>query len=202
VAHRLPEYIATHEPSSILDPRESPFSWANDREGKTFYEVLLEYPDRLARFNKGMMTQEAQIRILGIFPFATAVKEIDKSDPTRVFIVDVAGGRGQSLVAIKGEVDETREVDTGRWILQEREAVLHSIPDGELPGIEKMAIDFFHPQPVKSKPQPLIISPHVLTLLKMLTSIIFAEFFIIGKTMKLEKFFRILQLPWLLTQDC
>jgi hypothetical protein len=150
VAYRIPEYIAKHDASSILNPRLSPFSWANDREGKTFYEVLLEHPDRLARFNKAMMTQEAQDRILGIFPFTNVVSEIT-SNPERAFIVDVAGGRGQSLIAYKGEIEAAGKKELGRWVLQEREAVLHSIPNEELPGIEKMAIDFFNPQPVKSK---------------------------------------------------
>jgi hypothetical protein len=151
VAQRIPEYLATHTEDAILDPKLSPFSWANDREGKSFYEVLLEHPDRLARFNKGMMTQEAQLRILGIFPFTSRVKDIDRRDHSRAFIVDVAGGRGQSLIAIKGEIEGSGEEELGRWILQERKAVLDSIPDSELPGIEKMAIDFFDPQQVKSK---------------------------------------------------
>ena len=138
-----------HDVSSILDPNQSPFSWANDREGKNFYEVLLEFPDRLARFNRGMMTQEAQARILGIFPFTQVAKELDRTDPERAFIVDVAGGRGQSLVAIKGELDTIGGSELGKWILQERKAVLDSIPDDELPRIEKMPIDFFDPQPVK-----------------------------------------------------
>jgi hypothetical protein len=54
----------------------------------------------------------------------------------------VAGGRGQSLIAIKGEIEGSGKEELGRWILQERKAVLDSIPDSELPGIEKMAIDF------------------------------------------------------------
>ncbi|TVY83975.1 O-methyltransferase hmp5 [Lachnellula suecica] len=149
VAYRLPEYIAAHEPDAILDAYQSPFSWANEREGKNFYEVLLEQPDRLAKFNSGMMTQEAQNRILGLFPFTNFAENIDKNGPLRPFIVDVAGGRGQSLVAIKGELDGVDTQNLGRWILQERQGVLDSIPDDELPGIEKMAIDFFEPQPLK-----------------------------------------------------
>jgi hypothetical protein len=149
IAHRLPEYIAGHEPAAILDAYKSPFSWANDREGKNYYEVLLEQPDRLAKFNSGMMTREAQLRILGLFPFAELAKNIDRSDPERPFLIDVAGGRGQSLVTIKAELEGINISDLGRWILQERKAVLDSIPDSELPGIEKMAIDFFEPQPLK-----------------------------------------------------
>ena len=149
VAHRIPEYIAAHEASAILDANKSPFPWANDREGKNFYEVLLEQPDRLAKFNSGMMTREAQHRILGLFPLSELAKDIGKTDSERPFIVDVAGGRGQSLLAIQGELQGLDLPELGRWILQERKGVLDSIPDDELPGIEKIAIDFFEPQPVK-----------------------------------------------------
>lgn len=149
IAHRLPEYLAAHEPSAILDAYKSPFSWANDREGKNFYEVLLEQPDRLAKFNTGMMTRETQHRILGLYPLGELAKSIDRSDPERPFIIDVAGGRGQSLVVIKTELEGINISNLGRWILQERSAVLDSIRDDELPGIEKMAIDYFEPQPIK-----------------------------------------------------
>jgi hypothetical protein len=151
VAHRIPEYMATHESSSILNPRQSPFSWANDREGKVFYEILLEYPQRLARFNKAMTTQEAQLPVLGMFPFASLATSIGKSDPERAFIVDVAGGRGQSLLQIKREMEATGVEDFGRVILQDRKPVLDAIPDEQLPGVEKMVIDFFNPQPVKRR---------------------------------------------------
>lgn len=149
VAHRIPEYMATHESSSILEPKRSPFSWANNREGKVFYEILLEYPQRLARFNKAMTTQEAQLPVLGMFPFSSLATSIDKSDPQRACIVDVAGGRGQSLLQIKREMEATGVRGLGRFILQDRKPVLDAIPDEQLPGVEKMVIDFFEPQPIK-----------------------------------------------------
>jgi hypothetical protein len=58
--------------------------------------------------------------------------------------LDVASDRGQSLLAIQGEQQDLNPPELGRWILQERKGVLDSIPDDELPGIEKMAIDFLN----------------------------------------------------------
>jgi hypothetical protein len=107
----MPEYMATHDSDSIFNPRQSPFSWGNNAEGTTFYEFLLSHPDRLKRFNVAMTTQEGALPVLGMFPF-TSLLEKD-ADPSRAFIVDVAGGRGH--------------------------------------GVEKMVIDFFTPQPVKSE---------------------------------------------------
>ena len=160
VAHRIPEYIATHESNSILNPMQSPFSWANNAEGENFYNFLLEHPKRLARFNKAMTTQEAQLPVLGMFPFSSLATTINKSDSQRAFIVDVAGGRGQSLLQIKKEMETTGVSDFGRCILQDRKPVLDAIPDDQLPGIEKMVIDFFNPQPVKRAGIPFF--PHIL----------------------------------------
>jgi hypothetical protein len=149
VAYKMPEYMATHESDSIFNPAQSPFSWGNDAEGTTFYEFLLSHPDRLKRFNVAMTTQEAALPVLGMFPFASLF-ETD-ADPSRAFIVDVAGGRGQSLLQIKKEIEAAGgEMGKGRVILQDRKAVLDAVPDEQLPGVEKMVIDFFTPQPVKS----------------------------------------------------
>lgn len=150
--------MATHESNSILNPMQSPFSWANNAEGKSFYNFLLEHPKRLARFNKAMTTQEAQLPVLGMFPFSSLATTINKTDSQRAFIVDVAGGRGQSLLQIKKEMEASGVSDFGRCILQDRKPVLDAIPDDQLPGIEKMVIDFFNPQPVKRGRIPLFSS--------------------------------------------
>jgi len=150
VLWKTPEYLATHHSDSVLDPRQSPFSWANGKEGKTFYEALLDYPERLARFNKAMTTQEAALPVLGMFPFPSLATSIDKSDPERAFIVDVAGGRGQSLLQIKKEMEASGATNLGKIILQDRKPVLDAIPADELPGVEKIVIDFFTPQPIKN----------------------------------------------------
>lgn len=134
--------MAAHKSDSILNPRLSPYSWANNAEGKVFYEVLLDHPDRLKRFNTAMTTQENALPVLGMFPFDSL---LDKStDSARPFIVDIAGGRGQSLLQIKEELEAAGgEMGQGRMILQDRKAVLDAVPDDQLPGIEKMVIDFF-----------------------------------------------------------
>jgi hypothetical protein len=98
-----------------------------------------------------MTTQEAALPVLGMFPFSSLGASMNKSDTDRAFIVDVAGGRGQSLLQIKREMDAAGFTDLGKVILQDRKPVLDAIPDDALPGVEKMVIDFFTPQPVKRK---------------------------------------------------
>ncbi|PMD36716.1 S-adenosyl-L-methionine-dependent methyltransferase [Hyaloscypha variabilis F] len=149
VAYKMPEYVATHQSDSIFNPKQSPFSWGNNAEGTTFYEFLLSHPDRLKRFNVAMTTQEAALPVLGMFPFTSLLET--GGDSSRAFIVDVAGGRGQSLLQIKKEIEAAGgAMGKGRVILQDRKAVLDAVPDEQLPGVEKMVIDFFTPQPVKN----------------------------------------------------
>ncbi|KAH8820847.1 S-adenosyl-L-methionine-dependent methyltransferase [Xylogone sp. PMI_703] len=158
-ALRIPQYLASHPPDSILDPKQSPFSWDNNAEGKVFYQVLLDHPERLKRFNIAMTTQESQLPVLGMFPFSEVAKELEGKlnevgiQQDNAFIVDVAGGRGQSLLQIRREITESLGEENvkglGKWILQDRKPVLDAIPKEELPGVEKVVIDFFEGQPIK-----------------------------------------------------
>jgi hypothetical protein len=136
----LPEYFKT----------KTPYSCAYGREGKTFYEVLTEDPARLNMFNKAMMQQEASLPILGMFRFASLNQEIE-TEPERAFVVDIGGGRGQCLLMIQKETSNCFGTSS-KMILQDRPAVLDTIPQELIPGIEKMAYDYYTPQPVKSKP--------------------------------------------------
>lgn len=44
VALQLPTWVNTHEPSVILDAKKAPFSWSRGKEGKSYYEALLDFP--------------------------------------------------------------------------------------------------------------------------------------------------------------
>lgn len=144
VVIKMPEYVATHKPEDFINPTRIPFSWANGVEGKTFYQALLDFPARLKQFNIAMTTQEASLPVLGMYPFGTLDEDREHDRP---FIVDVGGGRGQSLMQIKNANPHINR----RMILQDRQAVLDAVPDDQIPGVEKMVYDFYTPQPVKSK---------------------------------------------------
>jgi len=101
---KLPEYLATHDASSLSDPRKSPFSWANDSEGSSVFEILAKDPARLTKFLEGMTTTEAQRRITGLFPLAKLVERFNNRLPHNRFIIDVAGGKGQGLIALRVEL--------------------------------------------------------------------------------------------------
>lgn len=89
-----------------------------------------------------MSTQDFVLPVLGMYPFGEELAGLPDTD-TRALLVDIGGGRGQSLIQIRQEWPNLE----GKFILQDRPMVLDSFP--EIPGVEKMAHDFFTLQPVK-----------------------------------------------------
>lgn len=143
---KLPEYFRTHTQEDLFDLKKSPFAYALGLQGLTYYEAISQDPNRFNMFNRTMMQMESQIPVLGMFPFATLKDEVEE-EQERPFIVDIGGGKGQALLAIQ------KEAPLGfgaKMILQDRPDVINSLNAEEIPGIEKMAHDFFTPQPIKS----------------------------------------------------
>lgn len=121
---------------------DNPYTWGNGQVGKTFFEIISQEPRRIQQFNIAMSTQDFTLPVLGMYPFGEELANASDLE-NRALIVDIGGGRGHSLIQIRERWPDLK----GRMILQDRPVVLDSI--GELPGIEKMAHDFFTEQPVK-----------------------------------------------------
>lgn len=79
-----------------------------------------------------------------IYPAASELSNAE-SDPEGVLMVDVGGGPGQELVGLKQKHPEL----PGRYVLEDLPVTLDRI-SGLPAGIEKVAYDFFTPQPIKS----------------------------------------------------
>ncbi|PMD52475.1 S-adenosyl-L-methionine-dependent methyltransferase [Hyaloscypha bicolor E] len=89
---------------------------------------------------------EANMPILGMFPFATLKDQVEK-EPERPFIVDVGGGKGQAMLAIETECPK---FFGGNVILEDLPIVIDSLKSEDLPGIEPTVHDIFTLQPVKN----------------------------------------------------
>lgn len=98
-------------------------------------------------FNKAMMQMEVNLPILGMFPFSSLKTEVE-AEPERAFMADIGGGRGQCLLEVQKEISGFSSPP--KMILQDRPAVLDTIPDELVLGIEKMAYDYYTEQPVKN----------------------------------------------------
>jgi len=123
---------------------ETPHSWYNQMLGKNFWQVLESSPERVATFNKCLQLFASIHTVVALFPFETALKEGNK--PDRPLLVDIGGGNGQAVMEIRKGCPTLQ----GDLVLQDRPDVIDSIKAEDLPGITKMAHDFFTEQPVKN----------------------------------------------------
>lgn len=139
---RLEGYFREMGAKDTTSMTHNPFSWGNNKLGQNFFQIISQDERRLKLFDVAMSTQDYVLPVLGMYPFGTELANCPDLE-TRALLVDIGGGRGQSLQQIKEAWPELK----GKLILQDRPVVLDSFP--ELPGIEKMAHDFFTPQPVK-----------------------------------------------------
>jgi hypothetical protein len=144
--YKIPAFIATHpKEEELFDAFNSIYNWSfGGPPNQHFYEFLISNPEYGARFHKGMKAQENYTPIGGIYPFS----EFEKfpKDDGRVAVVDIGGGLGQALVQMISEAPSIK----GRVVLQDKQPVLDQIPDEKIEGIEKMTMDYWDGQPVKS----------------------------------------------------
>ena len=145
------DYFKDHDASAVQDPARCPGAWADNAEGQDWFAMIAQDKQRLAIFDGAMQFSEDILPFFGMYPFEQLV---DSSFPEdKPLIVDVGGGRGQAMVAIKQALPGLQ----GRLICQDRPWVLDSASQAELGGVEKMEHDFFTPQPVKGMTLRLLI---------------------------------------------
>ncbi|KAE8395963.1 S-adenosyl-L-methionine-dependent methyltransferase [Aspergillus alliaceus] len=124
--------------------RSNPYTFAHNCEGETMFEHIAKFPDRFTCFNEAMVAQDSGLIAIGLYPFAEQLGDLANDDTAT--IVDIGGGRGHILRQIKQSAPELK----GRFILQDQASVIADNGMEKQPhGIETMAHDFFHPQPVK-----------------------------------------------------
>jgi O-methyltransferase domain len=140
---RFYEYMRKFGKKDVLTYTDTPHSWANNKLGWTFWEVLNSDPNRVEAFARGLSLFDAIHPVTGVYPFEE--KHTAGNSPDRAFAVDIGGGRGRAMLALRKECPTLQ----GRMVLQDRKEVLDCIAPEELPGVEKMQHDFFTPQPVK-----------------------------------------------------
>ena len=143
----LPEYFKTHAPEDLYDLTKSPFAFSVGKEGRSYYEVLNDDVDQRNIWNAALQMAEKNMPVRGMFPWASLKEQVEK-EPERAFVVDIGGGRGQSLLAIQ---DDCPGAFGGKLILQDLPIVIDSLKPEEIPNIEATVHDLFTPQPVKSK---------------------------------------------------
>ena len=147
--YAIPHFLASINYKNPTDYNNSAFQYGH-HTSLGFWEYLKEDPERAKVFNSGMRslaTVGGAAGSAGPYPFEEQlgtedIKEID------VAIVDLGGGRGQALRAVKAASPGLK----GRMVLQDRKDVIEDAKVDGLPTfIEPMVASFFEPQPVKGK---------------------------------------------------
>lgn len=144
----MPQYFEAYGRNEPQTMNHIPNTYAHGHPEWSVYEMLSHYPDRLNRFMRAMAMIEEKMPISGIYDFSSVI-ERGLEQPERPIFVDVGGGRGQAIKAIRGEYPSLR-ID--RCVLQDRPEVLEamkSLDDHDLRGVQTMAIDFHQEQPLK-----------------------------------------------------
>ncbi|KAI9822944.1 MAG: hypothetical protein M1826_000326 [Phylliscum demangeonii] len=138
---QLPKFLADTKYANPSDPTHSPFQPAHGTDLPPFVWIL-SHPDEFGCFIQWMTGQrEGQKTWLDVFPVQEKLLAGATAE-TPVF-VDVGGGAGHQCVAFRTKFPDA----PGRVVLQDMPPVIaQSIPHD---GFEKMATDFWTPQPIK-----------------------------------------------------
>lgn len=125
-----------------------PSTFAYGHPEQSYYEMLEHDPVRMRRFMRAMAPIEERMPIAGIYDFSWAVAAAE-AEPERPLFVDVGGGRGHAIKAIRAEFPG---LPVGRFVLQDRPEVIEAgkaLDDPDLRDVQRMVVDFHASQPLK-----------------------------------------------------
>lgn len=138
------------------------------RTTETMFEWYPKHPEDLETFNMWMTGQrEGRTSWLDFFPLEEQLVGGFKGSNDDVMLVDVGGGFGHEVQAIK----EKHPALPGRFILQD---LPDTIKQARLvPGMQAMQHDFLTPQPVKGELTKKTYSRHLTLECQTLISVVF-----------------------------
>ena len=144
-AVQAPKYFRENGHRCPLEPTDGLVQYAHNTKLNSFAHLGM-LPSLSSDFNT-FMGQSMGARKYWTEWFPIQEQILDDFEPDTALMVDVAGGKGQDLKALRDKFP-----DSGRLVLQELPQVLREVTADELhPSIERMEYDFFDEQPVKGK---------------------------------------------------
>ena len=145
--YTMPQFLQSTHYRNPTDYHDGAFQYGHGTKLGPF-EYVKKDPERARVYNSAMQSRATigdARKCAGSFPYDRVVGEGEMTD-SDVMIVDVGGGRGQALMAIKEVFPDLK----GRMVLQDQRDVIEDAKASGLPGfIEGMAASFFEPQPIK-----------------------------------------------------
>lgn len=124
-------------------------AFALGHEDLSIWEALNQNPEMLANSMAAMTAMATKTPTTGTYDFSWIVAKAN-SDPGRVLVVDVGGGKGHALQAI---CEATPGLPMNRCVLEDQDLVLDegkASARGTLNDVQRVALDFHSEQPVKN----------------------------------------------------
>jgi hypothetical protein len=126
------------------DQRHSPYTWKAGHEGKTVWEVMAQYPERLHAFQAGLDHLSNATPLTGFYDFGRLDTKED-----RPILVDVGGGVGNSIMRI---LRAHPGLSPAKFVLQDLQEPIEQAKSTISDGVRLMIHDFNTEQPVKGMP--------------------------------------------------
>ena len=143
---QLDPFLVRTKYQNPTDPKHCPFQDGFHTE-ELLFEWLPKHPEYLNNFNLFMSGQRVgRANWLDFFPLEEQVATAFDGGKDGVLLVDIGGGRGHEVEAIKKRYPYL----PGRFILQDLpDTIKQALP---IPGMETMSHNFFMDQPIKGRP--------------------------------------------------
>jgi O-methyltransferase domain len=134
----------TGKPTEPDDVTKNPYTWRHGQDGKSVWEIMAQYPERIQTFQEGLAEQETDLPTVGYYDFS----KLKTDEEGRMELVDVGGGQGQCLKQI---LQAHPDLSPSKVVLQDTPDVINiAKASGTLPdAVVKMEHDFYAEQPVK-----------------------------------------------------
>jgi O-methyltransferase len=152
----MPRYFAANGRREPRGPTNVPYTVAHLHPEKTFWEVLNADPYQMRVFMEAMTAVGKDVPlmgpIVGLYDLSRLSPAAAASDPSRVLLVDVGGGKGHAITALCAAPGSP--LTTDRCVLQDVPPVIaaagaDAAASGSLAGTTLQAIDFHKEQPVQ-----------------------------------------------------
>ncbi|KAK2601235.1 hypothetical protein N8I77_010699 [Diaporthe amygdali] len=153
VSANFHEYFEQNGRKIPTSTHDNPYTFHFQTGGVPIFEWMARFPARIASFNMAMTTASSQGTVsITLFPWSEAVGWSSSSTVTTaatttaetLLVVDIGGGRGQAAQVIREQLAGV----PGRVIVQDLPGTIEAAQN-EHPDVEKMAHNFFEPQPAK-----------------------------------------------------
>lgn len=146
VSANFHEYFVKNGFKMPTSPNDNPYTFHFQTGGVPIFEWMARFPNRMKNFNMAMTTGSEQgTQSIKLFPWKEELTKYHTT-PETLLAVDVGGGRGHAAQLVRDELHGV----PGRVVLQDQAMAIEEV-ENQLPGIEKIAHDFFKPQPTEGQ---------------------------------------------------